>query len=452
MKSLVCLLMGVTPLALYGNSTGPPIMRTGAQVDGGQTCAVCHTSFAPANSDPRGKVTILADPYTPGVKQTIKVRVEHPEAMRWGFQLTARLASVETKQAGTFDPRDIYRVRCAPNGAGGPCNGALEFISHNRLAPAGDSTFLGTPGGYTHEVSWIPPAADVGNIVFYAAGNAANGNGNNQGDRIYTTSLRIGVACAITGRPAISANGVVNAGSFRPGMSVNSMISIFGTGLAAPGTIRAAGAADFDGGNFPKQLACVSVQVAGRDAPVTFVSANQINAQAPTVVLSAPVNVEVIFNKGQPGEVRTALSGVQMQNASPAFFTFNGRSIAALHTNFDIVGDPAVIRADRPVRPAKPGDVVSLFGTGFGLTDPVFQTGEIAFGLPRLQAPVSVTIGSLTLRDQDVMYAGLSPGSITGLYQLNVRIPDSAADGDIPVVVRVGGLQTQDGATIAIKR
>src|SRR5262249_7694871 len=220
-------------------------------------------------------------------------------------------------------------------------------------------------------------------------------------------------------------------------MSVNSMFSIFGTGLAAPGTSRVVTAADFDGGNFPKQLACVSVQVAGRDVPVTFVSANQINAQAPTLNQNAPVNVEVIFNRGQPGEVRTALNGVQMQNVSPAFFTFNGRSIAALHANFDIVGDPAVLRFDRTVRLAKPGDVVSLFGTGFGLTDPVFQAGEIAFGLPGLQSPVSVTIGSLTLASQDVQYAGLSPGSITGLYQLNVRIPDSTADGDIPVVVRV---------------
>src|SRR5712692_6128402 len=277
MKSLVCLLVGITPLALYGFSTGPPIMRTGAAVDGGVTCAVCHTSFGPANSDPLGKVTIRTDPYKPGVKQIVKVTVEHPEGLRWGFQLTARLASDETKQAGTFDPGDSFRVRCTPAGADGPCSGALEFISHTRNANF-DSTAPGTPLGHTFEVSWTPPATDAGNIVFYAAGNAANNNGNNQGDRIYTTSLRIGVACALTGRPAISANGVVNAASFRPGMSVNSMISIFGTGLAAPGTMRAAAAGDFDSGNFPKQLACVSVQVVGRDAPVTFVSETQINA------------------------------------------------------------------------------------------------------------------------------------------------------------------------------
>ena len=36
--------------------------------------------------------------------------------------------------------------------------------------------------------------------------------------------------------------------------------------------------------------------------------------------------------------------------------------------------------------------------------------------------PVTVTIGGTTLAASDVLYAGLSPGSITGLYQFNVRI------------------------------
>src|SRR5262249_16632904 len=158
---LVRLLMGVTPLALYGFSTGPPTLRTGAAVDGGVDCTICHTTFRPANSDPRGKVTIQTDPYKPGVSQIVKVIVEHPEAMRWGFQLAARLASDETKQAGTFDPKDIFRLRCGMAGANGPCNGALEFISHTRNVNF-DGTAPGTAGGHTFEVTWTPPDTDVG--------------------------------------------------------------------------------------------------------------------------------------------------------------------------------------------------------------------------------------------------------------------------------------------------
>ncbi|MBI3696451.1 MAG: hypothetical protein HY238_16630 [Acidobacteria bacterium] len=51
-----------------------------------------------------------------------------------------------------------------------------------------------------------------------------------------------------------------------------------------------------------------------------------------------------------------------------------------------------------------------------------------------------------------ILCAGLVPGSISGLYQLNGRIPPETLDGDVPVVVRIGGLATQNGATPAVKR
>ena len=63
-----------------------------------------------------------------------------------------------------------------------------------------------------------------------------------------------------------------------------------------------------------------------------------------------------------------------------------------------------------------------------------------------------MTIGGITLGPDDVPYAGLSPGSVSGLYQFNVRIPATVSDGDLPVVIRVGGVATQDGATIPVRR
>src|SRR5262249_26064361 len=38
---------------------------------------------------------------------------------------------------------------------------------------------------------WRAPAASVGRVTFYAAGNAANGNGGSSGDYIYTNSFAI---------------------------------------------------------------------------------------------------------------------------------------------------------------------------------------------------------------------------------------------------------------------
>lgn len=100
-RTLQALAFGVIPITLAAFSTGPPIMRTGAAVDGGLACNVCHTSF-PLNDDSGGSVLIRTGGYTPGLKQMIEVVVNHPTAQRFGFQLTARLASDETKPAGTF--------------------------------------------------------------------------------------------------------------------------------------------------------------------------------------------------------------------------------------------------------------------------------------------------------------------------------------------------------------
>src|SRR5262245_54243897 len=98
-RTLQALLAGAIPFTLFSFSTGPPVMRTGAAVDGGLACNVCHTTFA-LNDDTGGKILVRANPYTPGIKQVIEVQVSHPDARRFGFQLTSRLASDESKQAG----------------------------------------------------------------------------------------------------------------------------------------------------------------------------------------------------------------------------------------------------------------------------------------------------------------------------------------------------------------
>jgi uncharacterized protein (TIGR03437 family) len=436
------------PILLFGFSSGPPVRRTGAAVDGGQNCTACHQTFAPANSDPRGRITVLAGSYTPGVKQLIWVTVEHPEAVRWGFQLTARLASDESKPAGTFTPTSSIRVRCDPTGADAPCNGALEFASHTR-----ESTQAGTPGRGVFAVEWTPPSSDAGDVIFYAAGNAANGNGANSGDRIYTTSLRVPSAgCgALTARPTITR--VTNAGSYRDeaGIAMNTMVAIFGTNFAVPGTARAALPSDRVDGRFPETLACVHVEIAGQTAPITFVSPEQINVQAPTGLLAGPVDVEVKLNRNTAAELKAERQGVLSRFYSPAFFQFlPSSSIAAqIAPNFEILANPTVVAGGRPI---KPGEVAILYGTGFGPTEPVYQRGEIAQGPAPVRDPYTVRVGGVTLTPAEVLYGGLSPGSISGLYQFNIRIPPNTPDGDIPVEIEIGGLKTQPGVTIPVKR
>jgi uncharacterized protein (TIGR03437 family) len=436
--SLWALAAGIAPVALYGFAGGPVPQRTGAPVDGGLNCSACHRTFGAANTG-SGRVVITAVSYTPGQKQNITVTIEDPDAERWGFQLTARTRNDETKAAGTFTPvPDQIRVLCQdPNDTG--CGGRGEFAEHTAA-----STQQGTRNRGTFTVEWTPPAQDVGEIIFYAAGNAANGNGTNVGDHIYTTSLVIRPVCNLTQRPTIA--GIREAAAGRTAITSGGMISVFGAGFSSSDHLFAAASSDLVNGRLAPEFGCVALEVAGRRAPVFHIVKTQLNAQAPQIDVSGPVEVRVILNPGAPNELRSDAATVTAQAFSPAFFFHPAGTghVAARNASANNV----IVGADAP---AKPGDVVTLYGTGFGATNPALETGEFAAVASPLTTPVTVTIGDVTLDASDILYAGAA-GDAPGFYQFNLRLPSTLPDGNAPVKVRIGGFETQDGAVIAVRR
>lgn len=453
-KLLIAAGAAVIPLALYANSgavtaaPSPPLKRTGASVDGGLSCVACHGGAA-VNSDSRGKFTLTAAGYKPGVKQTITVKLEHPDAARWGFQLTARSAKDLSKSVGTFTENENVKVRCDDGvantrGVTGPCDGRLEFAMHT-LA----STYATTRGSVEWLVDWTPPPDDAGDVVFYAAGNAANNSATNQGDLIYTTELRIenAGACPLTQRPTLRT--VVNGASFQTGAGMNAFVSVYGAGFAQPGMKRTAGIGDMRNGKFPTELACVAVEIGGVRAPLLYVQPDQINAQAPSISSQGPVNVRVIANPDRPNQMLSDLGVVPFGEYHPALFTFDGTRVAATHADGSLLGDPSRVTG---ATPARPGEVITFYGTGFGATEPFFQAGELASGIARVRDPLTVTIGGTTLASGDVAYAGLSPQSVSALYQFNVRLPATLSTGEVPVYLTIGGLQTQTGVVIPVLR
>ena len=410
------------------------------------TCTDCHNG--PSGS---GSVTVTfpgAHTYTPGAKQHLVVNIADSAQKRWGFQLTARQAKSTSTQAGTFTPgADGYtQLVCTQTdfrsqAFGNSCttNGmALQYIEHTQ-----SGSRLGMAGAATFEFDWTPPATDVGNLVIYIAALAANGDNTSRGDHTYTARYTLTSPSAVPApQPAISTGGVFNAASFQPGVSAGSWVTIQGSNLA--GNTRGWSTDDFEGGALPTQLDGVSVKIDGKPAYVAFISPAQINVQAPADSALGPVPVEVTFN-GSTSSPGTA----QLQAVSPGFFLWSGRYAVATHADFSLAA-PAGLFPGIATLPAKPGESIVLWGTGFGATTPTVAPGILPPATPPADVanPVTATIGNIAAT---VSGAAICLGN-PGLYQIALQVPASVPDGDLPVVAQVNGVQSSSGVLLNVKR
>ncbi len=63
-----------------------------------------------------------------------------------------------------------------------------------------------------------------------------------------------------------------------------------------------------------------------------------------------------------------------------------------------------------------------------------------------------LSVGGIAVPAGDMSYAGLSPSSISGLYQINVKLPTGLPDGKASVTLEVNGIKAQTGLSIPIKQ
>jgi uncharacterized protein (TIGR03437 family) len=425
------------PLLIWGYAAGPDPGKSG--VPGESTCseAGCHVGAGLNQGGGRIAIDAGGTSYTPGVKQRITVTVSDPAQRKWGFQLTARLASNPKARAGILTPIDSStQIVCSSlNLLELPCtsNPVLQFIEHSTSG----SRMTAVGAGLSFSFDWTPPADDSGDIILYAAGNASNANAVETGDNIYTTTLTLTSGSVSGGggggggdKPIITS--VMNGASLQPGFSQNTWIAISGTGLA--GSTRAWQAADFKANKLPTSLDGSTVSINGKPAFVQSISPTQVVALAPADASQGPVSVLVSSN----GNAGDAASG-SLAAFSPAFFVLNKDSagnkyIAARRADFSLLGPASLVPGTSA--PAKPGEVIMLYGTGFGPTHPTVSNGLMVTGSPVLTNPVSVQIGGVVVNP---LFAGLISA---GLYQINVQVPASAAGGDLPVVATIGGVST----------
>jgi protocatechuate 3,4-dioxygenase beta subunit len=239
-------------------------------------------------------------------------------------------------------------------------------------------------------------------------------------------------------RPSIlPESGVVNGAGFQAGVTPGAWISIFGDNLAA--TSRAWNSSDIIAGKLPASLDGVSVRINGKPAAVYYVSPSQLNVQAPDDAAQGPVEVVVTNSFGSSDPVR-----VELQPVLPGFFLYNRSFVAAARPDGALVAPDGLIEGQRTT-PAVPGEMIVLYGTGFGPTNPGVAAGEAFQGAAPLANHIQVRIGAMSA---DVRFAGLSAA---GLYQINLIVPN-LADGDHDVVAAVAGVRTQPLARLRVQK
>ncbi len=351
-----------------------------------------------------------------------------------GFEVSPRVSSnAQSAGAGTLAPVDGNTQLTRSSGT-------LRWITHTL-----SGTRLGTANGVTFDFDWLAPTPAVGPVDFYVAAKAANGNNRDDaGDNVYTTKATL---VAGSSAPTPSITSVVNGASFGDTIEAGSWVTIKGTNLAPstpdPGRIWNS-QTEIVNGKLPVALDGVSVTINGTPAAVYFVSGTQLNVQAPSDSATGPVQVVVTNANGS-----SAAFTANMQGVAPGLFLFdpqNRKYPAAVSADGTYLGPQGLFGSALSTRPAKPGETIVLFGTGFGTTNPGVSSGVVFSGAASVVDKPSVLIGGVSAT---VAFAGLTGA---GLYQLNVVVPDGVPDGDQPLVVGTGGVQTQSGVSLAIQR
>jgi len=211
--------------------------------------------------------------------------------------------------------------------------------------------------------------------------------------------------------PQFTAASVANAASYAVGpLAPGEIIIVFGS-------------------NFGLQA---DTQVSFDNVPATliYVTSTQLGATVPYSIAGA-VNTTMVINFKGVASVPVTLA---VTDSAPAIFTADASG----------KGQAAALNQDQTVNgisnPASVGSVVALYGTGGGAltTD----------SLPRLSSPVSATVGGIPAQ---VYYAGVAPGLVQGVMQINVQIPDGVTPAPaIPVIVTVGNASST-AITVAVQ-
>lgn len=252
-------------------------------------------------------------------------------------------------------------------------------------------------------------------------------------------AVTLNVTSAPPPRPVIS--GAVNGASFERGVVANSWATIQGTNLAP-----ATGNWDslISNGQLPTSLDGVTVTFDGKPAYLSYVSPTQINLLVPNI-RSTTTGI-VVTNAGV---TETGLFDAPASQNGPAFFAWPNNQVVATRQDYSYAVKNGTF-AGLPTVAAKPGDVIILWGTGFGPTTPAAPLGYVT---PNDQTYSTSTLPAVTVNGiPATVYGAALASGFAGLYQVAIQVPASLGDGDWPIAATIGGVQSASGMVLAVQK
>jgi len=222
--------------------------------------------------------------------------------------------------------------------------------------------------------------------------------------------------------PVLFKNGTVNVfnrvsgGALAPG----TIVEVYGTGLASstatPGVLP-----------LPNIFNGTIVVIGGFQVPLYYLSDGQLDAE---IAVDLPANQQHVIVVSANGALTLPdqIDVVPVQLGVAAYT--DGHAIAQHGADFSYVTASS---------PAKPSEVLVIYLSGMGPTNPAVKSGDPAPGaepLARVTLPPTVMVDG---QNAIVGFAGLSPGFV-GLYQVNFTVPPTAKNGDLDLVLIQNGV------------
>ena len=263
-------------------------------------------------------------------------------------------------------------------------------------------------------------------------------------------AITVPVTITVTGVPAPQPSTISNSASGSFGaIAPGELITIKGVNLG-PSTSTSFSVGP--GGTVSNTLAGVMVMFDTNPGTPIYVSASQINVIVPYEIAGRATTTVTVIYQSQTSAGISQLVASQ----APGIYTFSATGAgqaSVLNQNGTLNGPATGLTIGGQfvsTTPASAGQVIAVYMTGGGQTNPASTTGTVTPTATLYKTPgtVTATINGVTA---PVQFAGAAPGLVTGVIQVNLTVPAGVSGTGLPLSITINGSTTLSGPTVAVQ-